>query len=284
MKKNPMKIIKQWLSAILTALVVGVLFAVIFIEGGFVTPSPAFFKELLIVCCLTLMMKIWWYDFAEDKRLSEDDITKAKSDYFDIVDDVVEDIDKLEDYLKLLNQENRDHYIKNKIGSRTPKKLAVKNWFVCLFHPSWKSLTAEEIGNARYDKLYYKIQRKADKLREVKSEEIMALTSSEMLYDSKNYMKQHKRTYQIVTTVVSLLLTVALASMALESLMLNWINVFKYITYLCSMTFTSSWTVVKAYRQTGDDTFDHLSRLKFIISKYDMYKEKEAQYVRRTDV
>lgn len=277
MKKNPMKIIKQWLSAILTALVVGVLFAVIFIEGGFVTPSPAFFKELLIVCALTLMMKIWWYDFAEDKRLNEDDIATAKDDYFTIVDDVVTDIDELDKYLKLLNQENRDHYIKNKLGSRTAKKLAIKNWFVCLFHPSWRELTKEQIGQVRFDKLYYKIQRKADRLREVKSDEIVSLTSSEMLYDSKNYMKQHKRTYQIVTTIISLSLTVALASMALESLLLNWINVFKYITYLCSMTFTSSWTVVKAYRQTGDDTFDHLSRLKFIISKYDTYKEKEER-------
>lgn len=275
MKKNPMKIIKQWLSAILTVLVVGVLFAVIFIEGGFVTPSPDFFKELLVVCCLTLMMKIWWYDFAEDKRLNEDDISTEKSNYFKIVDDTITDIDELDQYLKILNQENRDHYIKNKIGSRTAKSLATKNWFICLLHPSYKNLTKEEIGQVRYDKLYYKIQRRADNLREVKSEEIMSLTTSEMLYDSKNYLKQHKRTYQIVTTIVSLILTTALASMALESLMLSWINVFKYITYLCSMVFTIAWTVMKAYRQTGDDTFDHLNRLKFIVNKYALYKEKE---------
>ena len=197
MKKNPMKIIKQWLSAILTALVVGVLFAVIFIEGGFVTPSPAFFKELLIVCCLTLMMKIWWYDFAEDKRLNEDDISTEKSAYFQIVDDTVTDIDELDDYLKILNEENREHYIKNKLGSRTAKTLATKTWFLCLIHPSYKKMTEEEIGQLRFNKLLYKIQRKADNLREVKSEEIMSLTTSEMLYDSKNYLKQHKRTYQL---------------------------------------------------------------------------------------
>ena len=275
MKKNPMKLIKQWLSAILTALVVGVLFSVIFIEGGFITPSPAFFKELLIVCCLTLMMKIWWYDFAEDKRLNESDIAEEKQKYFDIVDTVIKDSDELDDYLKILNKENREHFINNKIGSRTAKRLAVKNWWICLWHPEYKKMTKDEIGQVRYDKLYYKCQRKADKLRQVKSEEIIALTSSEMLYDSKNYLKQHKRTYQIVTTVVSLILTTALASMALESLMLSWINVFKYITYLCSMTFTIAWTVAKAYKQTGDDTFDHLNRLKFIVDKFATYKEKE---------
>jgi hypothetical protein len=277
MKKNPMKTIKQWLSAILTVLVVGVLFSVIFIEGGFVQPSPAFFKELLIVCCLTLMMKIWWYDFAEDKRLSEQDIKDEKDNYFNIVDEVITDSDDLEKYLKILNKENREHYISNKLGSRTAKTLAVKNWWICLWHPEYKKMTKEEIGQDRYDKLYYRCQRKADNLRQIKSEEIIALTSSEMLYDSKNYLKQHKRTYQIVTTIVSLVLTTALASMALESILLNWVNVFKYITYLCSMTFTIAWTVAKAYKQTGDDTFDHLSRLKFIVDKYATYKEKEGK-------
>lgn len=277
MKKNPMEIVKRWLSAILTALVVGVLFTVIFVEGGFVTPSPAFFKELMVVCALTLMMKIWWYDFAEDKRLNENDIKQEKENYFTLVDSLVLDSDELDKYLKILNQENKDHFIKNKLGSRTPKRLAKKNWWICLWHPEYKNMTKDEIGLDRYDKLYYKYQRKADNLREIKSEEIMSLTSSEMLYDSKNYTKQHKRTYQIVTTIVSLVLTTVLASMALESILLNWINIFKYITYLCSMTFTIAWTILKAYRQTGDDTFDHLNRLKFIIDKYATYKEKEER-------
>ena len=230
-----------------------------------------------MVCALTLMMKLWWYDFAEDKRLNEDDLKKAKEDYFKDVDEIVKDSDELDDYLKILNQENKDHYIKNKIGSRTAQRLAKKNWWLCLLHPEYKTMTKEEIGLDRYDRLYYKYQRKADNLREVKSEEILSLTCSEMLYDSKNYLKQHKRTYQIVTTIVSLVLTTVLASMALESILLNWINVFKYITYLCSMVFTIAWTILKAYRQTGDDTFDHLNRLRFIVDKYATYKEKEGE-------
>lgn len=277
MKKNPMKIIKQWLSAILTVLVVGVLFSVIFIKGGFVQPSPTFFKELLIVCGLTFMMKVWWYDFAEDRRLSEEDIEKAKNKYFDMVDEVIEDSSELDAYLVILNQENRDHFIKNKIGCRTPKNLAKKNWWLCLWHPEYRNKTAEEIGQLRYDKLYYSIQRKADKLRQIKSEEIMALASSETLYDSKNYLNQHKRVYQVLTTIVSVVLTTALATMALEELMLNWINVFRYVGYLCSMVFTIAQTVAKAYKQTGDDTFDHLNRLMFIIDKYATHKEKEAK-------
>lgn len=275
--KNPMKLVKQFLSVILTVLVVGVLFSVIFIKGGFVQPSPTFFKELIIVCALTLMMKIWWYDFAEDRRLGEDDIKNAKDKYFKMVDDNIEDSSDLDKFLVVLNKENRDHFITNKLGCRTIKNLSKKTFWLCLFHPRYRKMTAEEIGKERYDELYYKIQRKADKLRQIKSEEIMALTSSLTLYDSKNYTKQHKRVYQIVTTVVSVVLTTVLASMALEELMLNWINVFRYISYLCSMAFTIAWTVSKAYKQTGDDTFDHLNRLMFIIDKYATYKEKEVK-------
>lgn len=275
--KNPMKLVKQFLSVILTVLVVGVLFSVIFIKGGFVQPSPTFFKELVIVCALTLMMKIWWYDFAEDRRLSEDDIKDAKDKYFKMVDDNIEDSSDLDKFLVILNKENRDHFIANKLGCRTIKNLSKKTFWLCLFHPKYRKMTAEEIGKERYDELYYKIQRKADKLRQIKSEEIMALTSSLTLYDSKNYTKQHKRVYQIVTTVVSVVLTTVLASMALEELMINWINVFRYISYLCSMAFTIAWTVSKAYKQTGDDTFDHLNRLMFIIDKYATYKEKEVK-------
>ena len=274
--KNPIKKIKQWISGILTVLVAGTLFGIIFIETELVQPTPDFFIELVTVLSLTFMMKLWWYDFAEDKRLNEQDIKDEKEKYFKIVDDNIEDSNELEKYLKILNQENKDHYIHNKIGSRTPQNMAKKNWWICLWHPSYKKLTAEQIGQVRFNKLYFKCQRMADKLRPIKSEEIMALSESEMLYDSKNYTKQHKRTYQTVTTILSFVLTTILASLMLKELMLNWVNVFRYVSYLCTMAFTVGWTIMKAYRQTGDDTLDHLSRLKFIIDKFVTYKEKEC--------
>lgn len=276
MVKNPIKRVKQWISSILTVLVAGTLFGIIFIETELVQPTPAFFLELVTVLSLTLMMKIWWYDFAEDKRLNEQDITDEKNKYFKIVDENIEDSNDLERYLKILNQENKDHYIHNKLGCRTPQNLAKKTWWICLWHPAYKKLTAEQIGQIRFNKLYFKCQRMADKLRPIKSEEIMALSDSEMLYDSKNYTKQHKRTYQTVTTILSFILTTILASLMLKELMLNWVNVFRYVSYLCTMAFTVGWTIMKAYRQTGEDTLDHLSRLKFIIDKYVTYKEKEC--------
>lgn len=273
--KSIMKKIKNWLAFILTAIVVITLATTIFIKGSIVKPTADFFVQLAIVISLTLMMKLWWYDYSEDKRLQEDDILQAKENYFKMLDQNVEDSNDLDKFLVILNKENRDHYIKNKIGSRTPQNMSVKKTkWNCFWHPSYKKMTEEEIGLIRYTKLYFKIQLKADRLRQLKSEEIMALTDSEMLYDSKNHAKQHKRTYQIVTTVLSFVLTTILASMAADEIMLNWLNVFKYIGYLCSITFSSVWTVLRAYKQTGEDTLDYLNRLKYIIDKYATYKKE----------
>ena len=72
------------------------------------------------------------------------------------------------------------------------------------------------------------------------------------------------------------MLTVALSVLAMEEIMLNWANVFRYIGYLCAMAWTIASTVIKAYRQTGDETFDYFSRLRFIVDKYATYKEKEV--------
>ena len=273
MMKNTIKKIKNVLAFILTAIVVVTLACVIFIKGKLVEPTADFFVQLAIVLSLTFMMKLWWYDYAEDKRLHEQDIIDSKDNYFKMLDANVKDSNDLDEFLVLLNKENRDHYIKNKLGCRTAQNLAVKNKWICFWHPSYRKLTKEEIGYIRYTKIYFKIQRKADKLRQVKSGEIMALSETEMLYDSRNHAKSHKRLYQVLTTVLSFILTTILAAMAAEEIMVNWVTIFRYICYLCSIIFTIAWTILRAYKQTGDDTLDYLNRLKFIIDKYATYKK-----------
>lgn len=274
--KVTIKTVKQWLAFILTFLVAITLFGIIFIKTGIVKPTPSFFLEVGIVLLLSVLMKVWWYDYTEERRLSEDDLKQEKIDYFKIVDQVILDTNHFEKYVVILNQENREHYIKNKIGSRSPKKLSEVTWWHYLWHPSWKKLTPDVIGNIRYSKLYYKIQRKADKLKPIKSEHIMALSDSEQLYDSRNHLPFKKRMFQLISTIGSFLLTIALSVMAMEEIMLNWANVFRYIGYMCAMAWTIASTVIKAYRQTGDETFDYFARLKFIIDKYATYKEKEV--------
>lgn len=274
--KITIKAIKQWLAFILTAFVVITLFGLIFIKTGIVQPSASFFMELGIVLLLSVLMKIWWYDYTEEKRLSEQDIKDEKEKYFNILDKAVTDVNDLDKYLVILNQENRDHYIKNKIGSRTEKTMADKKWWMIMFHWKWKKLTSEQIGHIRYCKLYYKVLRKADRLKPIKSEQIMALSDSEQLYDARNHLKAKKRTFQLVSTIMSFALTVSLSIMAMEEIMLNWANVFRYIGYLCAMAWTIAYTVISAYRQVGTETFDYYARLKFIVDKYATYKEKEV--------
>lgn len=272
--KITIKAIKQWLAFILTAFVVITLFGLIFIKTGIVQPSASFFMELGIVLLLSVLMKIWWYDYTEERRLAEEDIRLEKEKYFTILDKSVQDVNDLDNYLVILNQENKDHFVKNKIGSRTPKNLAEKKWWLIMFHWSWRKLTPEEIGNIRYSKLYYRTLRKADRLKPIKSEQIMALSDSEQLYDARNHLKAKKRTFQVVSTIMSFALTVSLSVMAMEEIMLNWANLFRYIGYLLAMAWTISYTVISAYRQVGTETFDYYSRLKFIVDKYATYKEK----------
>ena len=135
--KITIKEIKQWLAFILTAFVVITLFGLIFIKTGIVQPSPSFFMELGIVLLLSVLMKIWWYDYTEERRLAEEDIRLEKEKYFTILDKSVQDVNDLDNYLVILNQENKDHFVKNKIGSRTPKNLAEKKWWLIMFHWSW---------------------------------------------------------------------------------------------------------------------------------------------------
>ena len=274
--KVTIKTVKQWLAFILTFLVALTLFAIIFIRAGIVQPSANFFLELFIVVLLSVLMKVWWYDYTEERRLSEDDIKQEKTNYFKIVDETIKDTNEFEKYLVILNQENREHYIKNKIGSRSPKKLSEINWWHLLWHPSWKKLDKDVVGNIRYSKLYYRIQRKADRLKPIKSEHIMALADSEQLYDSRNHLQAKKRIFQAVSTVGSIMLTVALSVLAMEEILLSWTNLFRYVGYLCAMAWTIASTVIKAYRQTGDETFDYFARLKFIVDKYATYKAKEV--------
>lgn len=278
MKKiNWMKAIKNWLAFGITVLLLVVLFGVIFVTLDLATPGPSFFLELGIIIVLTFLMRFFWYDFAEDRRLNEEDLLQERDNYFKMVDEVVKDTNDLDKYLVLLNQENRDHYIKNKIGCRTAKNLAKKTKWICFWHPSYKKLSEAEIGEIRYNKLYFKIQRRADRLRPIKSDEIMALSDKEILYDVKNYRKTKKRTYQIVSTVLSTVFTILIASIAFREIMLDWTNVFRYVTYLFSILSTIAMTVLKAYRVTGEETKDWYSRLKFVLDKYACYKEKEVR-------
>lgn len=239
------------------------LFGVIFIRLGFVELSTAFFLELGAVLLITIQTRLWWWSNSEDKRLAEPDIKDVKKQYYVNVDHIVKDVNDFEEYTKILNIENRDNYVRNKMGSRKPENMKLN--FI-----DKKILKRTQLE--KYNALYFKLQRKADKLREIRASEITSLTETKTLYDSRNHLKSKKRTYHIGMSVVSFVLTTFLASMAFKELLLNWQNAARFLGYLFAIVWTIGMTIMTAYKVSGGETLDHIARLQVILDKYEAYK------------
>jgi hypothetical protein len=67
-------------------------------------------------------------------------------------------------------------------------------------------------------------------------------------------------------------MTILLSILAYKELMLNWENVFRYLTYVFSIVWalvSSLWSGYKTYKNT---TIDHISRLTMIVNRYAAWK------------
>lgn len=273
--KNPMKTIRQWLATIVTALTTIALFGIIFVQIGLATPDESFFIELGCVAVLTIEMRIFWYDFGETKRFTTDPkIAEAKDAYYNLIPVAVKDPNELDDFVEELNDENKANYVKNKIGARTPRRLETESKLFLFFHPQYKKLTKEEIGQKRFEKLEYKYKRKADKIRPIRSSDLLSLSQTELLYDSKNYTSSHKRMYQIISSITSVGITVLIASIAFNQIAINWESAFRFATYLCSMTWAALMSTITGYKNSGNDFLDYLGRLSDMLKKYQHKKER----------
>ena len=159
---NALKKVKKWLSFILTALLVVFLFGVIFIRLGFASLSSSFFLELGAVLLITIQTRFWWWSNTEEKVLSSDEIKTTKKEYYKNVDTIITDSNDFGEYVKILNIENKDNYIQNRIGSIT-----VDNIRLNIIDKILKRNKLE-----KYNRFYFKILRNADKLREIRASEI----------------------------------------------------------------------------------------------------------------
>ena len=242
--------IKKVLSVVVTALIVIVLFGVIFVKLDLVSPSPTFFLELFAIISLVVIVKFNWYNWAEEKRSKEDDLVKAKEDYDTYVDKEIKDIYDLEDFLKTLNEENRENYVKNKLKNRTKDNT-----------PKYEEL------KEKYIRLSYK------RVKEIKASDIKTRGNTLYLADAKNYQKEKKIIYQTVTTIGTVIFSTILACIGFQELMLSWANAFRYVSYLFTIAFTMYNTITTAFKNTEVETLDHLTRLQFIVDKYVNYKE-----------
>lgn len=242
--------LRSLLSTIVTVLLVIVLFGIIFVRLKLVDPSPTFFLELSAIIGLIVIIKSSWYNWAEEKKLKEDeDIKKAKRDYDNYVDSEVKDIYDFEEFLVILNEENRKNYVKNKLKNKTEQNC--KN----------------------YKKLKEKYEKKSySKVREIKSSDVKTRGDTLYLADAKNYQKTKKYLYQIITTTFTVIFTTILAFIGFDKIFMSWANLFRYVTYLFTIAFTMASTITTAFRFTEEEVYDHLKRLQFIVDKYVNYK------------
>lgn len=252
--KIAIKKVKDILTVALTSLMVVVLFGVIFVSLDLVELSWSYILECFIVVVLTVQIKILWYPFGEERRREQPDLEEKKTQYYTYVDANIRNMDDFEVFLKELNQENKDNYVANKMGSRTLKN------------------TPE----AQYNKLYFKYLRKADKLREIRSSDIVELTNTKVVADTQNYTEQKKRAYQIITTITSAVTMIGLASIAFKELMLNPASIFRFVTYIATIGSTMVTTIYKAYTTYGAETLDHLARCSYVVKRYISWKEGRA--------
>lgn len=252
-------------------LLLAVLFALVFTSLKLVEFDTSFFIELLCVTGISIICKVWFYPVGEDKALKQKDLDTLKADYFKYVDTHIKDSKSLDNFLVVLNARNKEDYVKNKIGKRTPLTLQKRTFWFLFFHPKYKKLSEEEIGNIRYEYLLHKYSDKADKLPLIYSQDIMELNPSIVLADSKNYRKKHKIQYQTLTTIGSVGFLTALSLVGWESIMANWESVFRYLTYVFTVFSTSAMTYFTAFRTADTDERSHVQRCRDIVRKYNSY-------------
>lgn len=239
------------MSALFTLMIVMVLFVIIFVVFDKQEPNAQFWTELVTTSVLAISAKITWYSSSESNRMGESDIVSAKDKYFKYVDDNVTDIKDFDAFLVVLNEERKQKYITRKIGSRTPENC--KN----------------------YDKLLSKYQRKADKLKETTSIELITNTAVTDDMNTRDYTKIYKGIYLSFGTAISLFCSILLAFVAVKDIMWNIANLFKYLSYLFTVLTSTVSAVLKARKNTAKGVLDHLSRMSYVITRYINYK-KEA--------
>lgn len=243
---------KKYLAPTLTILTITALFGVVFLEIGLAQRSTRFYTELVLISVLAIQTRIYWFETTEDNVLNSPEINESKKSYYALVDSLKVNIDELDECLTEMDEENYKNSIKETIGHYTEVNL----------------------GKKKYAKLVKKAHRKAYRIKKLKSSDIMTRGESLVLYDTKNYQKSDKTTYQFFSNITSIFITLIISAIAFEEIRLNWENVFRYIIYVWSIFAAIVTTILYASKKTRKNTLDHLARLQFILDKFAIWREK----------
>lgn len=242
---------KKTLASIATLLLAIGLFGVVFIALGWSEPNAEFFIELGLVSAISIFVKVMWSSIAYEDALKTESITKLTNAYYTQVDDVVgDDTTTLSVFIAYFNNKNTERYIIEKIGSRTEENC--KN----------------------YKKIVLRIKRKADRLPKVRLEELVVRTKNQPIINSKDYTKSGIASTTAVGSLISIICATALAYVALDSILLSWENVFKYIMYLGTIFSAYITSLFSTTRLTLSNTSDHLARCSLILTEYKSWKKE----------
>jgi hypothetical protein len=246
-------IIKKWLSTVITVLLLFVLFGLIFVKLELVELTDRFFLELAIVMTLTTTVRLFWYNEGEDRAINDESIKELKSNYSALVTSTITSQEDLDKFVDDLNIKNRAAWVFVKLKGKTkdncPKFDAIEQK---LIEKSYKNVPI------------------------ITSTQILTRSSNYETINATDYTKSKKIFYQTSSMLFSMFLTLILGITAYKELILNWENVFRYLTYVFSILFalvTSLWSGYTNYKTT---TIDHISRLTMIVNRYGEWKQGEA--------
>lgn len=245
--------IKKWLAAIMTGLLSGVLFAIVFIVLGINDISnESFTIETAIVTIMLIILRFFWYENGEDR--AEELLAPTKHAYADLVEENISDQENLQIFLDYLNEKNRKAWIANKLGKKTEKNYA------------------------KFEKLKSRLERKvARKVPLVTITQIMTRSSRLEIISGKDFRTIRKIFQQVSAFVVSIAWATLLSLIAFKQINMSIENIFRYITYLFSMTWAIVTSLINGYNITKKETIDHIARLTMIVNRYAVWKKNHEE-------
>ena len=98
----------------------------------------------------------------------------------------------------------------------------------------------------------------------------MTRSSRLEILSGKDFKNIRKIFQQASAFVVSIAWSILLSLIAFKQINMSVENIFRYITYLFSMTWAIVTSLIKGYNTTKKETIDNIARLTMIVNRYAM--------------
>lgn len=245
--------------SILTLLMV-VLFGLIFLPLNLVERTPEYWFEVMVVIGLLVISKINSSNYIEATVKNSTEIKEANTAYDKFVEENVKDVDELNEFVKVLDEENKKKYIKAKLKNYTEENYERKH----IFMPK------------TFEKFKNRIIEKSEKIRPINDLEVYTRTDAPEMITSKNLIPKKKWVSQIVSTMIQVVFIIIFSHIAYQQIILSGENVFKFMTYTFMIINGTVSAGYMSYRIYRDGTFEYLSRLEYIVERFKLWKKNKG--------